>query len=98
MQNRGRDQQRKMENIPFEVEVNGHITWDKETVLTIWKDSFQGLLNPVSVDTSEHAPTDAASGTDCDFNLDITYEEVKGRLLEQGWVKASESMKFQSKF
>ena len=70
----------RRKNIPFEV--NGRITRDKETVLTKWKDSFRGLLNPVSVNTSEHAPMDAAPRSDCDFNPDITYEEVKRRLLE----------------
>ena len=67
-------------------------------MLTKWIDSFQALLNPVSVNTSEHVPAYADPRTDGDFNSDITYEEIKGRLLEQRWVKALVSMKFQSKF
>ena len=67
-------------------------------MFTKWINSFQGLLNPVSVNTSEHVPADADPRTDGDFNSDITYEEIKGRLLEQRWVKALISMKFQSKF
>ena len=63
--------------IPFEVEENGRITRDRETVLTKWKDSFQSLLNPINVDISEYTHTDADPRTDCDFNSDITYEEVK---------------------
>ena len=67
-------------------------------MLTKYIDGFQGLLNPVSVNTSEHVPADADPRTDGDLNSDITYEEIKGRLLEQRWVKALISMKFQSKF
>ena len=66
----------RRKNIPFEVEINGRITRDRETVLTKWKDSFQGLLNPINV-TSDETQTDAEQRIDCDFNLDITHDEVK---------------------
>ena len=75
--------------IPFEVEVNGRFTRDKETVLTKWKDSFSGLLNPISVNTSETTPMDADPRTYCDFNSDITYEEVKRAISRAKMGKSS---------
>lgn len=53
--------------IPFEVEVIGSFTLDQETVLTKWKDSFSGVLNPISVDMSETTPMDADPRTYCDL-------------------------------
>ena len=65
----------RRKNIPFEVEINGQITRDNETVLDTWKNSFRDLLNPVNV-TSNVAHSDADSYTNFDFNSEITRYEV----------------------
>lgn len=66
----------RRKNIPFETEINGRITRDRESVLTKWKDSFRDLLNPVNI-VSEDTQTDEDAQINYSFNADISYEEVR---------------------
>ena len=65
----------RRKHIPLEVEINGHITRDKETVLDTWKNSFRNLLSPVNV-TSNVSHNDGDSYTNFDFNSEISRNEV----------------------
>ena len=65
----------RRKHIPFEVEVNGRITRDNETVLETWENSFRDLLNPVNV-TSNISQSDAESHSNLHFNSEITRDEV----------------------